>query len=53
MVNVYEASDRLTRLQLLRAAAGLAAGASVLGVVGCGGGEEGAGGGGEPAGRDG
>jgi peptide/nickel transport system substrate-binding protein len=35
----------ITRRQLLKGAAGLAAGATVLGIAGCGGGEEGAGGG--------
>jgi peptide/nickel transport system substrate-binding protein len=34
----------ITRRQLLKGAAGLAAGASVLGIAGCGGGEEGTGG---------
>ena len=51
--NPFERSDGLTRAELLRAAAGAAAGFSVLGLAGCGGGGEttgqgGGGGGGAP-----
>ena len=53
-LNPYERHEMLTRRQLLRAAAGTAAGVSVLGLAACGGGDEagtgggGGGGGGAP-----
>lgn len=42
-VNPYERNEMLTRRQLLRTAAGTAAGVSVLGLAACGGGDDGGG----------
>ena len=42
-LNPYERNEILTRRQLLRAAAGTAAGVSVLGLAACGGGDDGGG----------